>query len=141
MTKVTENRPDFPPALIIFPNNQMEKFKEYIEQYKNASEKQIFREMIVLKNQVSKKVLDYHIKNLEALQKTEGFLGEEQKQRIEMVKKILTTETNIPSRRNMQSLKPETNYINPTSLLLWFLILVSIWGRGYWGGYGYPYFR
>jgi hypothetical protein len=67
------------------------------------------------------------VKNLDALSKMEGFVTDTHRQRIDMVKSILTAETRV-SRPSQQS-GVETQIFFGSSLLLWFLILAAIWRR------------
>ncbi|MBB6218123.1 hypothetical protein HNQ80_004263 [Anaerosolibacter carboniphilus] len=112
--------------MLIFPADQMGKYNEFKKQYGNLSERQIYREITRLKNEVSQDVLDKHIKNLDAISKLEGFITADQKSRIEQVKSLLGYK-NASRANGSQNLRVETEFVSGTSLLLWFLILVAIW--------------
>lgn len=112
--------------MLIFPAEQMEKYNEFKQQYGNLSERQIYREIARLKNEVSQEVLDKHIKNLDAISNMEGFITEDQKGKIEQVKSFIGY-NNAARARSSQNSRVETEFVSGTSLLLWFLILVAIW--------------
>jgi hypothetical protein len=112
--------------MLIFPADQMEQYNEFKKQYGNMPERQIYREIGRLKNQVSQEVLDQHIKNLDAVSNMEGFITEGQKGKIAQVKSLLGY-NNASRARGSQDSRVETEYVSGTSLLLWFLILVAIW--------------
>ncbi|MDF2547456.1 MAG: hypothetical protein K0R93_2354 [Anaerosolibacter sp.] len=112
--------------MLIFPAEQMEKYNEFKQQYGNLSERQIYREIARLKNEVSQEVLDKHIKNLDAISNMEGFITEDQKGKIEQVKSFIGYQ-NTSRTKGSQNSRVETEFVSGTSLLLWFLILVAIW--------------
>jgi hypothetical protein len=115
--------------LVMLPNDKLEEYNKFIEQYGNVPDKYIWREMYRVKGEVSQEVLSQHIKNLDALSKMEGFVTDDHKQRMEMVKNILTTETRMS--RPSQQAEVETQFWGGSSLLLWFLTLAAIWRRPY----------
>lgn len=130
-----------PPAMVIFPNDQMDKFKEYMEKTQGMSQRQIAAELMKAKAEVSKEILDRHIKNLDALSQTEGFLSEEHKAKIPMLKHALLSESRSSSKKTKDTDVEGQFFWGFGSSWLWWLILASIWGRGFWGGYGrYPYY-
>ncbi|QEK11254.1 hypothetical protein FQB35_02090 [Crassaminicella thermophila] len=109
---------------ILFPSDQMDKFEIFLQQYGDKSEKYIFEEIDKLKNQVSENVIQKYIRNLELIAQTEGFLTQEQKNKIDRIKRILTENNSF----SMQHQNVESQSF-ATSLLLWFLILVAIWPK------------
>ncbi|MDF2545485.1 MAG: hypothetical protein K0R93_383 [Anaerosolibacter sp.] len=113
--------------LVMLPNDKLEEYNKFLEQYGNVPDKYILREMYRVKGTVSQEVLSQHIKNLDALSTMEGFVTDDHKQRIEMVKNILTAETRIS--RPSQQAEVETQFWGGSSLLLWFLTLAAIWRR------------
>lgn len=113
--------------LVMLPNDKLEEYNKFLEQYGNVPDKYILREMYRVKGEVSQDVLSQHIKNLDALSKMEGFVTDDHKQRIEMVKNILTAETRLS--RPSQQAEVETQFWGGSSLLLWFLALAAIWRR------------
>jgi hypothetical protein len=112
--------------MLIFPADQMEQYNEFKKQYGDLPERQIYREIAKLKNQVSQEVLDQHIKNLDAVSNMEGFITEDQKGKIAHIKSLLGYK-NASRVKDSQNSRVETEYVSGTSLLLWFLILVAIW--------------
>ena len=123
MNRKLENTMD----MVIFPYNEMEKFNGLMKQYGNMPSRQIYREIARVKNDISKEVIDQHIKNLDALSAMGGFVTEEQKGKMERVKTLLKSETAYQVPGSNQSSSVETEFVSGTSLLLWFLILVAIW--------------
>ncbi|MFT9497485.1 hypothetical protein [Anaerosolibacter sp.] len=113
--------------LVMLPNDKLGEYNKFLEQYGNVPDKYILREMYRVKGEVSQEVLSQHIKNLDALSNMEGFVTDDHKQKIEMVKNILTAETRIS--RPSQQAEVETQFWGGSSLLLWFLTLAAIWRR------------
>lgn len=111
---------------ILFPYDKMDQFNEFMKQYNDKSEKYIIREILKVKQEVSKDVIDKHIKNLDLLSKMEVYSNERTKENVEYVKKLLSMQPTF-NRRPPKQGEVETEYCNQTSLLLWFLILVCIW--------------
>lgn len=112
-----------------------EQFQGYMEQYKNAPNRQILSEIMRVRSEVSQDVLDAHMKNLELMGQMEGYSTAETQQRIVQLKQMLAANPPAASSQNV-----ETAFWGGTSLLLWFLLLTAIWPRTYIGrpGYGYP---
>lgn len=113
--------------LVMLPNDKLGEFNQFVDQYANVPDKYIWREMARVKGEVSNEVLSQHVKNLDALSKMEGFVTDAHRQKIEMVKSILNTETRLP--RPAQQVGVETQFWGGSSLLLWFLTLAAIWRR------------
>jgi hypothetical protein len=128
---------------IIWPAEEMGKFDEYHQQYGNMPDKVIFQEIMKVKSEVSQELIQKHVHNLEALAQLQGFTNDTQKQRIDYVKSIL----NAPVRQRVAESDVESQlFFGGTSLLLWFLLLTSIWRRPLLGpigrpGFGFPRFR
>lgn len=118
--------------LMILPNDKIAEFDKFMKEYGNKSDKYLFREMMRVKAEVSTEVLQKHLKNLDALSKMEGFVTDEHRRRIEMVKDVLTRETPAPRQKTESKGVAETQFFVGSSLLLWFLALAAIWRRP-WG--------
>ena len=131
---------NYPPGMVIFPNDQMEKYKEYMEKTKGMSQKQVLSELMKAKAAIPKETLDKHVKNLDALSQTEGFFSEQHRARIPRVKQMLLSGNVATNPGSSKESDVEGQFWGIGSSWLWWLILASIWGGGYWGGYyGYPY--
>ncbi|QEK12785.1 hypothetical protein FQB35_10845 [Crassaminicella thermophila] len=122
----------FPRMLngFILTDEQIKQFDGFMKKYRNKPDRYIFREIAKVKNEVSEEVLQQHIKNLDLLEQMEGFVQDQNKERIKTVRKILTT--NTASFNQKQQSAPATQFVSGASLLLWFLILVAIWPRSYY---------
>lgn len=118
----------------ILSEEQMKEIDIYMEKYANVPERYIMREIMRVKAEVTPDILNQHVKNLDHLSQMEGFVTEDAKKRIDMVKRILV---NSPaSSRKIHQSNPESQFFfGGASLLLWFLALTAIWRRPY---YGYP---
>lgn len=119
--------------LVMIPNDKMQEFNKFAEQYANVPDKYIWRELSRVKGEVSNEILAQHLKNLDALSKMEGFVTNDHRQRIEMVKSILAAETRNP-RPSQQGTVDSAQFFGGSSLLLWFLILAAIWRRRFFFG-------
>ncbi|QXM05121.1 hypothetical protein [Crassaminicella indica] len=123
---------------MLFPANQMNQFEEFMKQYGDKSEKYILDEIARIANSVPEKTIQQYIKNLDLLSQIEGFVSNEHRRKIDNVKRILLTS----SYSKEQSTSAQSF---GTSLLLWFLILVSIWRKPYYRPHRpyqpYPYRR
>lgn len=111
---------------------QNQQFDNFLEQYKNKSDREIYGEIERVKNDLSDSILEKHIRNLDHLSKMEGFVTNQNRRKIETIKRILTTKNNHSVNRESDGI--EAQYVSGSSLLLWFLTLVAIWPRG-------PYYR
>lgn len=122
---------------VVMEKEHLEKFEEYMKQYEGASERQIMSEIMRVRSEVSKEVVDTHIRNLELMGQMEGFTNAEIRQRIDMMKNMLAA--NAPA---ASSGRVETAQFGGSSLLLWFLLLTAIWRRPFFGrpGFGRPGF-
>lgn len=127
--------------LVILPNDKIEQFNEFVKQYGNLPDKYIFREIAKVKNEISSDMLQQHVKRLDSLSKVEGFVTDYHKQRIDMVKRILASETKVSQPKSQQQAGIETQFWTGSSLLLWFLLLTAIWRRPFFRRpyFGYPY--
>ena len=141
---------------IVMEKTHYEKFEEYMKQYEGASERQLMSEIMRVRGEVSSEVVNTHIRNLELMGQMEGFADAQIQQRIAMMKNMLTANAAASSGT------VETAQWGGSGLLLWFLLLSSIWRRPGFGrpgfgrpgfgrpgfgrpgfgypGYGYPYF-
>ena len=132
---------------IVMEKTHYEKFEEYMKQYENASERQLMSEIMRVRGEVSSEVVNTHINNLELMGQMEGFADAQIQQRIAMMKNMLAA--NVPA---ASTGTVETAQWGGSGLLLWFLLLSSIWRRPGFGrpgfgrpgfgypGYGYRYF-
>lgn len=116
----------------LFPSQNFGVFNEYMEKYGGMTDNQIYGEMNIVKGQVSSEVVRQHIQNLDAIAQMQGFVDNNTRQRINKTKEVLTSTVGQNSKSNV-----DAQFFGGTSLLLWFLILVSIWRRPYGGGFGW----
>lgn len=112
---------------------QMKEFEAFMKEYADKSDRYIYREIARVKNEVSEEELQQHITNLDHLYNMQGFATEDVKNRIKIVKQILTSKGPTFNPRNVQQSAPKTQFFFGTSLLLWFLALVAIWRRPFFG--------
>lgn len=119
--------------MIMFPSEQMSEFDTYMKKYGDLSEADVYREIVKVRTEVSKEVLQQHVKNLDALSQMDGFVTTTHRQRMHIVKSLLVEE--VESSSNNVSRSVETQFLYGSSLLLWFLALLAIWRRPYGWGY------
>lgn len=117
----------------ILDETQMKEIEGYTKEYGDKSEQYLAREIMKIKASVPSNVIDQHIKNLDHLSQMEGFITIEMKQRIDMLKRIL----NNPSGRSQSNV--EGQFFGGSGLLLWFLLLTSIWRKPYYWNPRYRY--
>ncbi len=106
---------------------QIKELEGYSKKYANKSDQFLLREIQRIKPTVPQNVINQHINNLDHLYHMDGFINRAQKQRIDMIKKILSS----PSGRG----KPDAEgqfFCCGSGLLLWFLVLAAIWRRPYY---------
>ncbi|WZL71934.1 hypothetical protein QBE52_12560 [Clostridiaceae bacterium 35-E11] len=137
MNKNLENNFSYMLGQMFLNEEQIKEFNAFMKEYAGKSDRYIFREIARVKNEVSQEELQQHIANLDHLYNMKGFATEEVKSRIDTVKKILTSKSPAFSPRNIQQSAPKTQFFFGSSLLLWFLALVAIWRRPF---FGYPGF-
>jgi len=124
---------NFSKALL--KEEELKKIDEYTNQYVDMPDRYIFQEIMRAKAAVPQNILDQHIKNLEHFSQMEGFVTEPMKQRINQIKKILSSPVGT---KNTQSTDVDSQFFfGGSSLLLWFLTLTALWRRR---GYGTPYY-
>ncbi|MCT4605757.1 MAG: hypothetical protein N4A64_06570 [Marinisporobacter sp.] len=107
---------------MLFPNDHMEQFDDFMNQYGDKSESYILDEIARIKNLVPQETIQKYMKNLDLLAQTEGFVSNEHRRKIDNIKRILSSNPSV----SQQSV---TSQSFATSLLLWFLILVAIWKK------------
>lgn len=118
---------------IIYDENIRTQFDEFSKNYSDKSEREIYREIDRVQSEVSNDIKKRHIKNLETLAQMEGFINERTVRDITRIKRLIRLdETSSSNTKNI-----ETQYTSPTSLLLWFLLLTSIWRGRYRRGFYY----
>ena len=127
MSKALDMPSGYSLDLMLLPNEKMEEFNKFITEYGAAPDRYLYSEISRVKNEVSSEMIQQHIKNLDSLGQMEGLVNDQHRQRIEMVKRILTTET---KRSKYAQSQPKAEiFFGGSSLLLWFLILTAIWRR------------
>jgi len=129
MAEITNARGNYALDFFMLPSEYIDEFNDFMAQYGELSDYDIFEKIVDTKAQLSHNVLSQHITNLDALSQLNGFITDLTKQRIELVKRTLTADTGSS---NSQSIV-ETQFFGGTSLLLWFLILAAIWRRPFFG--------
>lgn len=112
--------------LLISPKQEKE-FESFKAKYRNKSKRFISKEILKTKSKLSVEVIEYHVHNLNHLAKMRGFIDKERISNIEYAKELLLRKNNYSNRKNNHPSDVENQYVSPTSLLLWFLILVIIW--------------
>ncbi len=115
----------------LFPSQHLDLFNQHMEKYGGMTDSQIYNEINAVKDQVSSEVVRQHMTNLDAIAQMQGFVDNHTRQRIARTKEILAS-----SSGSNASQRVETQFFGGSSLLLWFLLLVSIWRRPL-GGYGW----
>jgi hypothetical protein len=116
---------------IALTQEDIEQFEKYKKEYMDKPEKYIIREIVQIKNTLSKEVLQQHIYNLNLLSQMKGFVSEEHKNKIEYIKNLLDSDIFVGRRRYERTPDVEEQYFGRSSLLLWFLLLTAIWRRPY----------
>ncbi|WP_053955698.1 hypothetical protein [Inediibacterium massiliense] len=106
----------------------MNPYDEFIAQYANLPQEDIWDEMYKLKNQVPQNLIQQYIHELDYFMETGTIYSPEQIETIDKIKDILMESSTLSA--------PQTQYVSGTSLLLWFLILTAIWPKG--RPYPYP---
>lgn len=133
MNKNLENNFSYLLGQMFLNEEQIKEFDAFMKEYADKSDRYIYREIARVKNEVSEEELQQHIANLDHIYNMKGFATEEVKSRIDIVKKILTSKAPAFNPRNIQQSAPRTQFFFGTSLLLWFLALVAIWRRPFFG--------
>jgi len=136
MAEITNTKGSYALDFLMLPSEYVPKFNEFMTQYGELSDHEIFKNIIDIKSQISSNVLNQHINNLNLLSQMNGFVNETTKQRIQLVKGALAEDTGSSNSHNVV----ETQFFGGTSLLLWFLILAGIWRRPFYGFRGRPGF-
>ncbi|MCC5910597.1 MAG: hypothetical protein JJT76_09195 [Clostridiaceae bacterium] len=139
MAEIVNDRGGYTLDFIMVPSEYIGEFNDFMVQYGDKSDYDIYRQIVDTKSELSQDLLNQHIKNLDSLSQMNGFVTDATKQRIAAVKEILTADTGSS---NSQA-NVETQFFGGTSLLLWFLILAGIWRRpfrGFRGGFGGPFY-
>jgi|GEM_PF-2419482 len=113
----------------LFPSQHFDQFNQYMEKYGGMTDSQIYNEINIVKGQVSPEVIRQHTANLDAIAQLQGFVDNHTRQRIARTKEVLASNVGSNSRY------VESQYFGGSSLLLWFLLLVSIWRRPFGGGW------
>ncbi|KPU27987.1 hypothetical protein TR13x_01170 [Caloranaerobacter sp. TR13] len=121
---------------ILYDDIIINKFNEFLEKYEDKSDKYIYQEIERVQKEVPDAVKRRHIKNLEAISKFEGFVTEDIKREIEKLKRLINVESS--ENKKISDRELENQFFSPTSLLLWFLLLVMIYRRR---RYRKPYHR
>ncbi|KAB3530506.1 hypothetical protein [Alkaliphilus serpentinus] len=133
MAEIIDARGRYSLDFLMIPREHIGKFNEFMEEFGDVSDYDLYKQILDTKSKVSANVLNQHMKNLDALSSMTGFVTDSTKGRIELVKRVLNTDTG--------SSKPKSHVENQfwggSSLLLWFLILAAIWRRPFFGGPGF----
>ncbi|SET80041.1 hypothetical protein SAMN05660297_03548 [Natronincola peptidivorans] len=135
MAEIVNAKGGYTLDFIMVPSEHIGKFNDFMAQYGDRSDYEIFQEIAETKSQLSQDLLNQHIKNLDALSQMNGFVTNTNKQRIAAVKEVLSEGTGSST----DSIVDSQFFFGGTSLLLWFLILAAIWRRPF-GGYGGGFF-
>lgn len=116
---------------VIFPSEHSDQFNEFMDKYGGLSDSEIYGLMMKTKNKLSNDIVQKHIANLDALSNMNGFVTDSTRQRIALAKQALTSKSGSPNKSN----SVETQFFGGSSLLLWFLLLTSIYRRPFAGPY------
>ncbi|MDR5659639.1 hypothetical protein RH915_09040 [Serpentinicella sp. ANB-PHB4] len=133
MPEIINNKGDYALDFIMIPSEHIGEFNDFMTQYGDLSDYDLFNEILVTKNEVSQSELQSHIKNLDALSQMDGFVNDFTRQRIELVKEVLNTDSSTTPQSKIE----KQFLFGGSSLLLWFLTLAAIWRRPFRG----PRFR
>ncbi len=131
MAQINNTTGNYSLEYFLFPSQHYDLFNQYMEKYGGMTDSQIYNEINVAKGEVSGDVVRQHITNLDAIAQMQGFVDNHTRQRIVRTKEVLASNLSSNVRHNVES-----HFFGGSSLLLWFLILVSIWRRPL-GGYGW----
>lgn len=131
MAQINNTWGNYKLEYFLFPSEEFDRFNEYVGKYGGLSDYQIYDEINTVKGQVSSDVVKQHMQNLDAISQLQGFVDNHTRQRILKTKELLASTAGGNTKSNV-----ETNYFGGSSLLLWFLVLVSIWRRPN-GGFGW----
>lgn len=112
---------------VILSEDLMKKYEEFQKEYSDKSNDYLLREINRVKGEVSQEIRLQHIKNLEYLAQMEGFVTDEVKQKIAVVKEVLNIE-DISSNVNPN---PSNQFLTGSSLLLWFLLVSLLFRPGF----------
>ncbi|SNS06403.1 hypothetical protein SAMN05446037_1003220 [Anaerovirgula multivorans] len=140
MAEVVNTKGEYTLDFIMVPSQHIGQFNDFMTQYGDKSDYEIFSEIAEVKDQLSQDLLNQHIANLDALSQMNGFVTDGTKQRIAAVKEILTADAGSS---NTGSNVDSQFFFGGTSLLLWFLLLAGIFRRpfgGFRGGFGGPFY-
>ncbi|AOY77529.1 hypothetical protein [Clostridium formicaceticum] len=132
MAEIVNAKGGYTLDFIMVPSQHIGQFNDFMAEYGDKSDYEIFQEIAETKSQLSQDLLSLHIKNLDSLSQMNGFVTDVTEQRIAAVKEILTEGTDSS---NSGSSVDSRFFFGGTSLLLWFLILAAIWRRPF-GGFG-----
>jgi len=144
MPDIVSTKGNYTLDFIMVPSEHIDKFNEFMMQYGDKSDYEIFSEIAKVKGELSQDLLNQHISNLDSLSQMNGFITDLAHQRIAAVKEVLHYNSDQSEKSNVDS----QFFFGGTSLLLWFLTLAAIWRRPFGGGrggfrrpgFGRPYF-
>lgn len=111
---------------ILYDEQVIEQFDEFSKKYKDKEDEEIYSEIDRLQKEVSEEIKKKHLKNLELLSQIEGFTTQETVREVENVKKLLKIK-NSSENKKVSEREIRRQYVSPSSLLLWFLLLTVIY--------------
>lgn len=122
----------------ILQDDLMGKYDEFLNKYKDKSDRELFEEISRVQSKLSPEVKRQHIRNLEYLSQMGGFVDEEVKKRINFAKRLIVIDD--ATEKTDSSMDVSTaQFFGGSSLLLFFLLLTTLFrGRRYYYG---PYRR
>ncbi|AKL94760.1 hypothetical protein CACET_c12950 [Clostridium aceticum] len=130
MAEIVNTNRGYTLDFILLPSQHIGEFNDFMMQYGDKSDYDIFKEIAEVKGKVSQDLLKQHTANLNALSQMNGFVTDMTQERIEVIKEILAEDTG--SSNNVSNIDSQF-FFGGSSLLLWFLILAGIWRRPFWG--------
>jgi len=120
----------------------LNKLEEYSKQYENKSEREIYSEIQRVQKEVPNEVKVQHLKNLELLSQMDMFSQQSHKSNVSYLRDLVEIDENDYNSSHLS----RSQYVTGSSLLLWFLLVTSLYRRPYYRrgfgrrGFGrYPY--
>ncbi|MTI48283.1 hypothetical protein [Sporosalibacterium faouarense] len=118
---------------IMYDDSMVDQFDEFSEKYGNASDAELYTEIEKVQAEVSNEVKKKHIENLELIAKMDSIVPTETIRGIQEAKRLVKIDETSSNAKKISDRELRRQYVSPTSLLLWFLLLTVIWrGRRYY---------
>ena len=112
---------------MILSEDLTKNYEEFQKKYSDKSNDYLLQEIDKVKDEVSQEIRLQHIKNLEQLSQMEGFVTDEVRQKIAVVKEVL----NVEDMSSNVNPNPSNQFFSGSSLLLWFLLVTVLFRPGF----------